>query len=199
MRLRRSFAAARSAADRRRASDRRNRAGWCIGLPPQKKKSWVAGSPIGQRQVSSFSSSKVRRCPIGMMFSIGSGSDSDVEVIGIGERGIAADRGARDAQHMGLARLARPRRGGGRALGAARQPEPVHLADHRVAGDPAKLGGDLAGRQPVGPQFLELLDPFVRPRHECLPSWRRARFWCCAESIPGARQPFWPPDVTSRW
>ena len=36
----------------------------------------LPGSPIGQRQVSSLSSSSVRRCPIGMMFSISSGSGS---------------------------------------------------------------------------------------------------------------------------
>jgi hypothetical protein len=45
-------------------------------LPPQKKNSALAGSPIGQRQVSSLSSKSVRRWPIGMMFSIRSGSGS---------------------------------------------------------------------------------------------------------------------------
>src|SRR6476469_3235171 len=56
-------------------------------------------------------------------------------------------------------------RGRGRRLGAARKPEPVHLADHGVAGDAAQLGGDLAGRQPVGPQPLEHLDAFISPSH----------------------------------
>jgi len=37
-------------------------------LPPQKKKSVLPGSPIGQRQVCSFNSRIVRRCPIGMTF-----------------------------------------------------------------------------------------------------------------------------------
>jgi hypothetical protein len=44
--------------------------------PPQKKKSALPGSPIGQRHVSSVSSSKVRRCPIGMTLSSISGSGS---------------------------------------------------------------------------------------------------------------------------
>ena len=37
----------------------------------------------------------------------------------------------------------------------------MHLADHRVAGDPAEFGRDLAGGQAIRPQFLEEFDPFV--------------------------------------
>src|SRR5215475_5473839 len=63
------------------------------------------------------------------------------------------------------ARLARPRRRRGRRLGSAGEPKPVHLADHRVAGDAAELGGDLARRQAIGPKFLQRLDAFVSPGH----------------------------------
>src|SRR6476646_9026343 len=89
-----------------------------------------------------------------------------VEVIGMGERGVAADGRARDPHHVLVrTRLARPRRRRGRRFGATRKPEPVHLADHGIAGDAAQLGGDLAGRQPVDPQPLERLDAFISPSH----------------------------------
>jgi hypothetical protein len=39
----------------------------------------------------------------------------------------------------------------------------VNLADDRVAGHVAKLGGDLARAQTIGPELLEKLDPLVRP------------------------------------
>jgi len=81
-------------------------------------------------------------------------------------RAWAAYRRARDPQHVRMrARLARARRGRGGRLGTARQAEPVHLADHRVAGDAAKLPGDLTCGKAVGPQFLEQLDAFVSPAH----------------------------------
>ena len=103
-----------------------------------------------------MSSSSVRRCPIGMMFSISSGSASTFVVVGVGERGVAAHLRPRDAQHVRMrARLARARRGRGRRLGAAGEAEPMHLADHRVARDAAELGSDLAGREAIGPQFLQ--------------------------------------------
>src|SRR5277367_992810 len=89
------------------------------------------------------------------------------DVISMRERGIAADRGPPDAQHVrGGARFALPRRRARRALGAAGESQSMHLADHRVAGDAAKLGRDLTGRQAVRPQFLQKLDPLVCPRHE---------------------------------
>ena len=61
---------------------------------------------------------------------------------------------------------------GGRALvlfvlaaHPVRQAQPVHLADHRVAGHPAQFLGDLAGRLALVPHALERLDTLVRPGH----------------------------------
>src|SRR5215470_673499 len=89
----------------------------------------------------------------------------DIEFVGLGKRGVAPYRRPRDPQHVGMgARLARARSGGWR-LGAARQPEPVHLADHRIAGDAAKLRGDLARRQPIRPEFLQRFDALIGPGH----------------------------------
>src|SRR5580704_1392690 len=45
-------------------------------MPPQKKNSAEPGSPIGQRHLLSLNSSSEQRWPIGMMFSISSGSGS---------------------------------------------------------------------------------------------------------------------------
>src|SRR5437660_5245913 len=54
-----------------------------------------------------------------------------------GERGVAAHGIAHAAEHVrGRARLARPRPGAGRRLGASREAEAMHLADDRVARDP---------------------------------------------------------------
>src|SRR5215471_3735478 len=90
----------------------------------------------------------------------------DIELVGLGERGVAPYRRPRDPQHMPMgARLARARGGGGWRLGAARQPEPVHLADHRIAGDAAKLRGDLARREPIRPEFLQRFDALIGPGH----------------------------------
>src|SRR5262245_55248307 len=96
----------------------------------------------------------------------------DVELIGVGERGIAADRMPRDPQHVRMgARLARARGGRRRRLGTGGEPEAVHLADHRIAGHTAKCRGDLTRRQPLGPQPLQRFDPFVGPSHvKFLPS-----------------------------
>ena len=69
----------------------------------------------------------------------------------IGERGIAPHRGARHPHHARGTRLARPWRGRGGALGAAGQAEAVHFADHRITGDAAEFGRDLAGGQAVRP------------------------------------------------
>src|ERR1043166_971342 len=93
---------------------------------------------------------------------VGSGSVS-------GERGGAAYRVAKTAEHGGgRARLARPRPGGRGRLGASRETEAMHLADDRVAGDPAQLGRDLARREHIRPQLLEHFDALVRPRHGAL-------------------------------
>src|SRR5262249_1389215 len=90
----------------------------------------------------------------------------DIEFVGLGERGVAPYRRPRDAQHVGMgARLARARGGGGWRLGAARQPEPVHLADHRIAGAAAHLCGDFARRQPIRPEFLQRFNALIGPGH----------------------------------
>src|SRR5260221_129677 len=71
-----------------------------------------------------------------------------LEIISVRERGIATNGGARYAHQMRVsAGLAGTRRGRRRALGASRQPQAVHLADHGVAGDATELGGNLACRQ----------------------------------------------------
>src|SRR5262245_46550520 len=94
----------------------------------------------------------------------------ELEVVGVGERGVAPHRGPRDPQHLAVsARLARPRRGRTRRLGAAGESEPVHLADHRVAGHATELGGDLTRRQPFAPKLLQRLDAFVSPAHGLIP------------------------------
>jgi len=65
-------------------------------------------------------------------------------------------------EHLLAARLARH--------GAVGQAEPVHLADHRVAGDAAERLGDLRRRQALGPHLLQLLDPLVGPGHAVAPA-----------------------------
>ena len=78
-----------------------------------------------------------------------------------------------EAAAAGMGRLARfAGAGPGGALGgdAAGKAEPVHLADHRVAGDAmAKPAGDLAGAQPFRPELLEKLHAFVGPGQFCPP------------------------------
>src|SRR5262249_31205607 len=94
------------------------------------------------------------------------GLQLDIELVGLRERGVAPYRRPRNPQHMPMgARFARARGGGGWRLGAARQPEPMHLADHRIAGDAAKLRGDLARRQPIRPEFLQRFDALIGPGH----------------------------------
>src|SRR3984957_10552073 len=88
-----------------------------------------------------------------------------LDLVGMGQRGIAADRSAADAHHRRRARLARPRCAGRRALGAAGQAEPMHLANHGVARDATEFGGDLTRRQTVRPELFEQFDPLVSPRH----------------------------------
>src|SRR5262249_16217999 len=93
------------------------------------------------------------------------GLQLDIELVGLGERGVAPYRRPR-TQHMPMgARLARARGGGGWRLGAARQPEPVHRADHRIAGDAATLRSDLARRQTIRPEFLQRFDALIGPGH----------------------------------
>ena len=60
--------------------------------------------------------------------------------------------------------------GGGRRLcrSPVRKAQPVHLADHCVAGDAAKLFRDLAGALALRPHRLQLFDPIVCPGHVIL-------------------------------
>src|SRR5262245_3282361 len=90
----------------------------------------------------------------------------ELDVVSVGERRVAPHRGPRYPQHLAVgALLARPRHGRARRLGAAGESEPVHLADHRVAGHAAELAGDLTRRQSLGPKLLQRLDALVSPAH----------------------------------
>src|SRR6266853_705067 len=62
-------------------------------------------------------------------------------------------------------RLALAWYGGRRVLGAPGQTEPMHLSDHRIAGNAAKLRRNLGGRQPIAPQLLEEFHAIVCPVH----------------------------------
>src|SRR5438552_4428917 len=60
----------------------------------------------------------------------------------------------------------------------------MHLADHGIAGNAAKLGRDLARGKAIGPQFFEPFDAFVSPAHFQMSSARgehsdriRSRVW----------------------
>ena len=115
-----------------------------------------------------------------------------LDLVFVGQRRIAAHRGRGTRIMCRGARLARPWRGRRRALGAAGKAEAMNLADHRIAGDPAELGGDLAGGQAVRPQFLQEFDPLVRPAHRFSPRQCQAAF--VAESNPVVRRGFQAPD-----
>ena len=117
-----------------------------------------------------------------------------IELVGMSKRGVAPHRRAGDPHHVRMgARLARARRARGRRLGAARQPEPVHLADDRVAGDAAKLCGNLTRRQSVGPQLLQRLDALVGPGHAPSSSAVRCNGEVRTESFYGpGQQPVGP-------
>src|SRR5262245_21085908 len=94
----------------------------------------------------------------------------ELDLVGVGERRVAPHRGPRHPQHLAVgSRLARPRCGRARRLGAAGESEPVHLAEHRVAGHAAELGGDLTRRQSLAPKLLQRLDAFVSPAHGLIP------------------------------
>src|SRR5207237_2587696 len=43
--------------------------------------------------------------------------------------------------------------------------KPANFADHRVASNAAKLGGDVTGGEAVGPQLLQHLHAFICPAH----------------------------------
>src|SRR5204863_8061701 len=77
----------------------------------------------------------------------------------------------------GRTRLARTRHRGGGSLGAAREAEAMHLADHGVTRDAAELGGDLACRKALPPQLLQKLDPIVGPSLHLGPLLVQKRHW----------------------
>src|SRR5215471_8810668 len=51
------------------------------------------------------------------------------------------------------------------ALGASGQAKPMHLADHRIAGNAAEFRRNLTRRQSIAPQLLEEFHAIVRPVH----------------------------------
>ena len=67
-------------------------------------------------------------------------------------------------RHLRCHRLLLARWRGCRAA-PARQFEPVHLADDRIARDGSELSRDLAGAEALRPEFLEKFDPLVSPVH----------------------------------
>ena len=71
----------------------------------------------------------------------------------------------RETRSIWDARLARTCRRRRRRFGAARASEPVHLADHCVAGDAAEFRRDLRSGEAVGPQLFQQFDAFVSPAH----------------------------------
>jgi hypothetical protein len=64
---------------------------------------------------------------------------------------------------LGRAGLALTRRRRGGALGAAGKAKPVDFADHGISRHITEFRGDLAGRKPALPEFLQLLDAIVGP------------------------------------
>src|SRR5262249_4762587 len=89
-----------------------------------------------------------------------------LDVVVIGERGIAAHRWPGHPHHVTRrTRLARPRRGRGGALGPPREAQAMDLANDGVPRDAAELSGDLAGGEPVRPKLLQKLHPLVGPAH----------------------------------
>jgi hypothetical protein len=73
--------------------------------------------------------------------------------------------------------------------GAAEEAQPVDFADHGISRHISEFGGDLAGRKPSLPEFLQLLDAIVRPgqyRHGTLSfasHWPNAGQRCDAKSV----------------
>ncbi len=82
---------------------------------------------------------------------------------GHGRRGTWRGRPLRSRRGGAWTRRARGRR----ALDAAGEAEPMHLADDGVAGDAVReLRRDLAGAQAIHPQFAKEFDSFIGPGHE---------------------------------
>src|SRR5882672_4133524 len=83
-----------------------------------------------------------------------------------GKSRVATNAGPRNSHERAMGpRLALAWYGGRRVLGAPGQTEPMHLSDHRIAGNAAKLRRNLRGRQPIAPQLLEEFHAIVCPVH----------------------------------
>src|SRR5262245_43083760 len=84
--------------------------------------------------------------------------------------------------HKALGRLhagPRPMRLHARGGGATRQAQPMHLADHGIAGNAAETARNLAGAEAVGPQFFQEFDAFLVPGHALVSP-------VCTTAEPGA-------------
>src|SRR5690606_1604430 len=103
--------------------------------------------------------------------------------------------GGGDRRFGDAARRGRSRRGGARGArsradragrlrppGPARQAPAADLADDGVAGHPAQLFRDLAGRKAILPEFLKALDALVSPTHVWPPP-------LCTHPAPPPRRP----------
>src|SRR6266404_3341289 len=71
------------------------------------------------------------------------------------------------------------------ALGAPGQTEPMHLSDHRIAGNTAKLRRNLGSRQSIAPELLEEFHAIVCPVHGSTVPWHPSSR--PAESQPSRR------------
>src|SRR5712671_5995799 len=91
-------------------------------------------------------------------------------------------------------RLALAWRRGRWALGAPRQTEPMHLSDHRIAGNAAKFRRNLGSRQSIAPQLLEEFHAIIRPVHGLTVLGARAA--APQNPTPPAGQPKSSPSAT---
>src|SRR5260370_24731056 len=82
------------------------------------------------------------------------------------ESGVAANARPRNSHERAMSpRLALAWHRGRWALGAPRQPQPMHLSDDRIARNAAKLRRNLGSRQSIAPQLLENFHAIVCPVH----------------------------------
>src|SRR6266481_6131016 len=79
---------------------------------------------------------------------------------------VAANARPRNSHERAMGpRLALAWRRGRWALGAPRQTEPMHLSDHRIAGNATKFRRNLGSRQSIAPTPLEEFHAIIRPVH----------------------------------